>query len=71
MYQKNRFAVPLGMHGLRVINAYEIITPISDEAYKVFLQQVHQQQKCPSVFALVIKYTIRMAKNEGKSICDL
>ena len=29
MCQNNRFAVPLGMHVLRLINAYEIVTKIS------------------------------------------
>ena len=37
----------------------------------MFLQQVHLPQKCPSVLALVMKYTIRMANVEDKSICDL
>ena len=63
------------MHVLRPINAYEIITPIlfffcEVEAYKVFLQQVHPPQMCPSVIALVIEYSSRMANVEGKSICD-
>ena len=43
------------MHVLRLINAYEIITPISflceDGAYKVFLQQVH----LPRVYLITAK----------------
>ena len=38
----------------------------------MFLQQVHLPQYCPSVLALVIKYTIRMANVEANQFatCD-
>ena len=34
----------------------------------MFSQQVHPPQYCPSVLALVIKYTIRMANVEANNL---
>ena len=36
----------------------------------MFTRQVHPQEKCPSVLALVIKYSSRMANIKGKSISE-